>query len=181
MKDDSGAELSGRRRAIADELRRLEESAMYSAQIQFEAAKQWRGMNLVLGLPASVLAAVAGATALADATNQLVAGILALMSAAFGAILTTVNAAHRMNQASAAANAYLEIQTAARQARLIDLPGQDIDEIRATLAELTARRDEQNKTVEPPNRRAYKRGSKNIEDGGQSYEVDSPSESDRNE
>lgn len=163
----------GRRKAIEDELHRLEESAMYSAQIQFEAAKQWRGMNLVLGLPASVLAAVAGATALADTTSQLVAGALALASAGFGAVLTTINAAHRMNQSASAANAYLEIQTAARQARLIDLPYQPIDEARARLTELTARRDEQNKTVEPPNRRAYRKGSKNISAGGQEYEIDS--------
>lgn len=145
---------------------------MYSAQIQFEQAKRWRGVNLSLGVPASVLAAVSGATALATTTGRIAAGIIALVAAGFGGILTTVNAAHRMNQASAAANAYLEIQTAARQARLVDLPHQTIDEARTTLAELTARRDEQNKTAEPPSRRSYRKGSKNIESGGQTYAVD---------
>ena len=162
-----------RRQAIEVELQRIEESAKYSAQIQFEAAKHWRGANLALGLPASVLAAVAGATALADVTSPVVAGVLALASAGFGAILTTVNAAHRMSEATSAANAYLEIQTAARQARLIDLPYQSIDESRATLAERTARRDEQNKNVDPPSGRAYRKGSNNIASGGQSYAVDS--------
>jgi hypothetical protein len=38
-----------RRKAIEDELHRLEGSAMHSAQIQFEAAKQWRSLNLLLG------------------------------------------------------------------------------------------------------------------------------------
>jgi hypothetical protein len=33
---------------------------MYSSQGQFEQAKFWRGMNLSLGLPASILAAVSG-------------------------------------------------------------------------------------------------------------------------
>jgi hypothetical protein len=163
-----------RRKAIETELHRLEESAMYSAQIQFEAAKQWRGLNLTLGIPASVLAAISGATALTVTTGRIVAGVLALVSAGFGAILTTINSAHRMNQAAAAANAYLEVQTAARQARLVDLAYQSIGEARATLAELTARRDEQNKTVEPPNRRAYRKGSKNISAGGQTYEIDTP-------
>src|SRR3954462_6221857 len=107
-----------RRQAIEDELRRLEESAMYSAQIQFEQAKRWRGVNLMLGIPASALAAVSGATALASTTGRVAAGIIALVAAGFGGILTTVNASHRTTQASAAANAYLEIQTAARQARL---------------------------------------------------------------
>lgn len=161
-----------RRQAIADELHRIEESCQYSAQSQFEQTKQWRAVNLLLGLPASILAAVAGATALADTTGRVAAGIIALVSAGFGAVLTTVNAAHRMNQASSAANAYLEIQTAARQAREIDLRVWDLEEARAALGELTARRDEQNKTAEPPNRRAYRRAQKNIARGGQTYEVD---------
>jgi hypothetical protein len=158
---------------LAEEFSRLEESAMYSAQNQFEQAKQWRGINLILGLPASVLAAVSGATALASTAGRVWAGLLALGAAAFGAVLTTVNASHRTNQASSAANAYLEIQTAARQARLLDLPVADIEDVRATLAEITARRDEQNKTAEPPNRWARRRAQKNIATGGQTYEVDS--------
>jgi hypothetical protein len=169
-------EIEIRRDAIRKELLRIEESAMQSSQGQFEQAKLWRGVNLTLGVPASVIAAVAGATGLAAATGRVLAGVLALVAAGFGAILTTVNAAHRMNQASAAANAYLEIQTAARQAREIDLPYAEIDDARNTLAELTARRDEQNKTAEPPNRLARRRGQKNIAKGGQTYAVDTASE-----
>lgn len=161
-----------RREAISKELHRIEESCQYSAQIQFEQTKQWRAVNLWLGLPASMLAAVAGATALADTAGRIAAGIIALIAAGFGAVLTTVNAAHRMNRASSAANAYLEIQTAARQARELDLPGWDLDEARAALGELTARRDEQNKTAEPPNKRAYRRAQKNIASGGQTYAID---------
>jgi hypothetical protein len=166
-------EDADRRQAIERELRRLEESAEYSAQSQFEQTKQWRGVNLLLGLPASVLAAVAGATALAATAGRIAAGILAIAAAGFGAILTTVNASPRMNQASSAANAYLEIQTAARQAREIDLPYLGVDEARQMLAELTARRDEQNKTADPPNRRSYKRAKGIIEKhGGQAYAAD---------
>lgn len=57
---------SVRREAIEAELLRLEEGAMHSAQAQSEQAKQWRGVNLGVGLPARVLAAIEGATALAD-------------------------------------------------------------------------------------------------------------------
>lgn len=146
---------------------------MWSAQSQFEQAKQWRGVNLFLGVPASALAAVSGATALASAAGRFAAGLLALAAAALGALLTTTNAAHRTNRASAAANAYLEIQTAARQVRLIDLPNASIEEARAILAELTARRDEQNKTAEPPNRFAYRKAKKNLAQGGQDYTTDS--------
>lgn len=171
---------AGRREAIRDELSRIEESATYSAQGQFEQAKQWRTVNLLLGLPASGLAAVSGATALASTAGRLLAGLLALAAAAFGAILTTVNASHRTSQASAAANAYLEIQTAARQARLVDLDHMAVEDGRTALAELTARRDEQNKTAESPNRFAYRRAQKNLRAGGQSYAIDAESSGAKN-
>ncbi len=145
---------------------------MHSAQGQFEQTKRWRTVNWGLGVPASILAAVAGATALAATTGRIVAGILAICAAALGAILTTINASHHVNQAAAAANAYLEIQTAARQCREIDLPYMEIDDARQALAELTARRDEQNKTAEPANRLARRKAQKNIKLGGQAYAVD---------
>jgi hypothetical protein len=50
--DNTDALPDGQKRAIAVESRRLEESAMYGAQMQFEQAKRWRGVNLWLGLPA---------------------------------------------------------------------------------------------------------------------------------
>ena len=171
MPNDS-PEDSQRREAIQAELERLEESARDSSQAQFEQTKQWRGVNYGLGIPASILAGVAGATALAATTGRVAAGILAICAAGFGAILTTINASHHVNQAAAAANAYLEIQTAARQCRVIDLPFMEIDEARAALSELTSRRDEQNKTAEPPNRLAWRRAKKNLKTGSQSYAVD---------
>lgn len=160
------------RKSIAAELRRLEESAMYSSQNQFEEAKKWRGINFGVGVPTSIFAAISGALVLSDSSINLVAGVLALLAAAGGAILTTVNAAQRMNQASSAANAYLEVQTAARQARLIDLPHQEVTEARAILSELTARRDEQNRSAEVVSSKAYRAAQRNISRGGQSYEVD---------
>lgn len=160
------------REAIRAEFQRIEESSMYSSQAQFEQTKKWRGVNYMLGIPASLLAAAAGGTALAATAGRYAAGIMAIAAAALGALLTTINATHHMNQASSAANAYLEIQTAARQYRLIDLPTGDLSDARQQLAELTARRDEQNKTAEPPSRSAYKRATANVESGGQSYETD---------
>jgi hypothetical protein len=154
------------------ELRRLEESAMYGAQMQFEQTKHWRGVNLGLGLPASILAAVSGATALAVTTGRIAAGILALTSAAFGAILTTMNASHRTNQAASAANGYLSIQTNARQLRTIDLPDMTLKDARGILTELTAQLNEQNKSAEPPSGRVYRKAKANIEAGGQTYAAD---------
>lgn len=99
-------------------------------------------------------------------------GILALIAAGFGATLTTVNASRRMTQAQASANAFLQLQTAARQFLTIDLAGMSRDEAREALRNLTNSRDELNKTADPPSRYAYWLSKRNIKKGGQDYEAD---------
>lgn len=158
-------------RPIAVEADRIHESALWSAQGQFEQAKLWRLINLALGVPAAALAAISGGTALAGDVGVW-PGILALAAAAFSATLTTVNASRRMTQAQASANAYLQLQTAARQFLTIDLVGMGYEEARDTLRNLTNTRDELNKTADPPGRLAYKLAGRNIEGGGQSYAAD---------
>jgi hypothetical protein len=157
---------------IRKEVSRIEESARYSSQSQLEQAKLWRAVNLLLGLPAAVLAAIAAGTGLASAAGRVPAAILALIAAGFGAALTTLNASRRMNQAQSSGNAYLALETAARQLGRIDLSGMTEDEARAALGELTSRRDELNQTADIPGFYAYWRGKKNIEKGRQAYEVD---------
>ena len=76
---------------IAEEIHRLHESVMWSAQGQFEQMKLWRMMNIVLGTPAAILAAVSGGTGLAAKTVTPTPAILALLAAGFGAALTTLN------------------------------------------------------------------------------------------
>ncbi len=145
---------------------------MWSAQGQFEQMKLWRLTNLVLGVPAATLAAISGGTGLATHTSNGIPAILALIAAAFGAALTTLNPSRRVAQSYAAANAYLEVQTAARQLLTIDLPHSDRSAAREALAKLSERRDEINKTADPPNIYARWRARRNIETGGQAYIAD---------
>lgn len=158
--------------SIAAELDRLHESALWSAQIQFEQMKVWRLANLVLGVPAAVLAAVSGGTGLAATSPTRAPAILALIAAGFGAGLTTLNPSRRVTQAQSTGNAYLEVQTAARQLLTIDLYHFNYDESRDALKNLTDRRDEINRAADPPGRFAYRRAKRNIKQGGQSYEAD---------
>jgi hypothetical protein len=164
-----------RREAIRSELARIEESAKISAQTQLEQSKRWSRANLLLGVSSSALAGGAGTLALADALSVAVAGPMALLAAVLGVILTSLNANARTNAAAAAGNAYLSIQSDARQARLVDLDHEPLDDMRSRLAELTARRDEQNKTAEVPSKSAYRQAQANIADGGQTYAVDEQS------
>lgn len=160
------------REELDKELLRLEESATYSAQSQFEQSKIWRGLNLLIGGPAAMLAAISGGTGLASASNRTTAAVLALVAAGLGAIVTTLNAAGRADRAHTAANSYLSIQTEIRQLRNLDLPTADLDEARARLAKLTSRLQDVNVGADIPSRIAYVLGKRNITHDRQSYEVD---------
>jgi hypothetical protein len=163
----SSRDDDARRDAILNQLRELEDRAMWSAQGQFEQAKHWQSMNLWLGSVSAVAAAVSGALVLAQSGLDLLGGGLALLAAGGGAILTTVNASQRATKASSAANAYLEIQTSAKRSQSVDVPWAPLDEARQMLQGLAERMDEQNKAAEPISPRAYRRARKNIRSGGQ--------------
>lgn len=165
---------------IGEEALRIHEAAEFSAQTQFEQAKVWRGWNFALGAPAAAAAAVAGSAilssdswSLAAIPGSVVGGVLALLAAALTALLTTINASRRMNQSQSSGNAYLQLQTEARQLITIDLKTMSFEEARAALEGITNSRNELNKTSEAPGRRAYLRVKRNlIDDGGQDYAVD---------
>lgn len=165
---------------IGQEALRIHESAQYSAQSQFEQAKIWRTINLWLGAPAAVLAALGGSAVLGSESwsiwglsNSLLGGVLALAAATLTAILTTVNASRRQTQSQSSGNAFLQLQTAARQFATIDIKKLSYEDARDELKNLTTSRDELNKTADVPGKRAYRKAQKNIgSDGGQDYAVD---------
>jgi hypothetical protein len=102
-----------------------------------------------------------------------IGGVLALLAAALTAILTTVNASRRQTQSQASGNAFLQLQTAARQFATIDIKKLGYEDARDELKSLTTSRDELNKTADVPGKPAYRRAQKNIGgDGGQDYAVD---------
>jgi len=159
-------------KGIVNELLRVEEAATHSSQTQFSSAKFWRGLNLALGVPSAVLAAIAGTALLADAASAKTGAVIALIAAALTAVMTTVNAAQRAEQSRASANAYLALQGDSRVLRTIDVPTLAHDEARQRLAELVERRNAINETAPVPAFLAYLLGRRNIEKGRQRYEVD---------
>ena len=126
----------------------------------------------MLGVPASALAAIAGTTVLADTSNAKIGAVIALISAALTAVMTTLNAAQRAEQSRAAANAYLGLQGRARVLRTVDLGGLDNIDARQRLDDLVERRNAINETAPVPAFLAYRLGSRNITKGRQSYGVD---------
>lgn len=159
-------------RPIGEEVHRLHESVLWSAQTQFEQLKRWRAIHYWVGVLAAILAALAGAGGLAKFHIWWLPPSLALAAAALGAVLTTLNPAQKAAQARAAATGYQELQTDARQLLMVDLPNLSKNDARDRLSDLTARKDSINKTAEPPGSAAYKKTKKILESGGQSYEQD---------
>lgn len=167
---------------IGREALRIHESAVFSAQGQFEQAKFWRQINVWLGVAAAIAAAIAGAAGLAGSrfpSNlrilvDVIAGILALVAAALSSTMATINASRRMSQAQSAANGYLRLQTLSRQLVLVDLLHLDYDQARTQLEQLSTTQSELNKSAEPIGWLSYRRAQKNIAAGGQTYDVDQP-------
>ena len=65
-----------------------------------KSSDRYNGLYVLLGLPAAVLAAIAGVTVLASTAGRLAAGIVALMSAALSASATFLDSAKKRDQAT---------------------------------------------------------------------------------
>jgi hypothetical protein len=72
---------TGRRDAIGSELKEIQSRAELNAKSQRKRASRWSSLYFLVGLPAAVLAAVSGATALASTANHVAAGVIALIAA----------------------------------------------------------------------------------------------------
>lgn len=161
------------RAGIAAEAARIQESATYSAQGQFEASKSWRTWNWLLGGFTAISSGIAGVLTFAADNLQILSGILALVAAVTAAIHATLKPDKGAERAQKSANEYLQLQAAARRFLTIDVPVELTQTLRSGLEDLSTRADVINQSSDAIPRFAYKRAAKNIGEGGQSYEVDS--------
>jgi hypothetical protein len=99
----------------------------------------WRLTYILLGLPAAVLAAAAGTTALASTAGRIPAAYLALAAAAFAAAATFLGSDARESQNNRLKTAWRMLEADARLA-LIQEGYVEADETYATLAKLHDRR-----------------------------------------
>jgi len=160
------------KKEMIKEAKRVHESAMYSAQTQFEYSKTWRSVDRWLGGSASFVAAISGTAGLADIASAQVTGLIALIAAATGAIAVSLGAPKTKTLAHASANAYLALQQDCRVFIDIDAHRLPEQEARDELSSLVARLQELNATAEIPSKRAWARAKENVEKGSQEYEVD---------
>ncbi|HWJ96634.1 MAG TPA: SLATT domain-containing protein, partial [Acidimicrobiales bacterium] len=161
-----------RRTRLREEAQRVEESAMYSAQSQFEYSKTWRRVDRWLGGAAAVLAAASAAGGLSEVLSAQWAGVIALAAAGTAAVAASLGAPKAKDRAFSSANALLALQQDARIFINLDLDELSDDDAREQLRTLVARQQELNATAEIPSGRAWKRSKANIESGTQTYKAD---------
>lgn len=142
MPQSSSANPDDERSAIATEAALIEKKATYASEAQFESSILWRTVQLWITIPAALLAALAGGTALASTAGRVIAGGVALAAAALSAISASLGAAARVAQHQSAGNGFLALRNEARVFRLVDLPNFSTEEARAGLAALEAKHDE---------------------------------------
>lgn len=169
MADPSDA---SQREAIRAEVSRIHESAVHSAQGQFEAAKRWRMLHWGLGaLTAGLSTAAAVITFASDA--QVVSGVLAILAAIAAAVLTCTRPDRLAEKAQGSGNGYTTLRNDARRVRDIAVSSEPLPVLRETLNDLAARASDLNHAADVIPRWAYLLAKRNIEtDGGQRFEAD---------
>ncbi|MGD2066555.1 MAG: SLATT domain-containing protein [Candidatus Bathyarchaeota archaeon] len=167
--------MTNLREIIEKEARRIAEDSLYSAKGQFEAASTWGKYHLMLGIPTTVLAGIAGASALAQFDNHnIIAGILAIIVAALTALVTFLNPNEKANSHLNAGNSFLTLRNSARMFYEIGISQESSDEkLIEQLKTLANRRVELNQSSPQVSRGAFERARRGIEEGEAKYEVDS--------
>ena len=155
---------------ILIEGRRVEEDSLYSSKGHFYAAQFWTNFHLWIGIPAAVLAAVAGVTALSD--HEIIAGILAIIVSALGAISTFINPNEKANTHHNAGNQYNALKNRSRIFCEIDTNMKTEEELLKNLQELSKLRDELNDGSPQIPKWAFQKARKGIEEGEAHYKVD---------
>lgn len=154
-----------------NEGRRIGEDSLHSAKSHFASAEHWGWLHLAVGIPTTLVAAVAGVSALNDYPK--LGGILAIAVAALSALATFLNPSGRQNAHLLAGNQYQALRNAARIFCEIDLADPDEEsKWRQTLGKLADRRDELNMSSPQVWSCAFVKARARIAAGETEYEVD---------
>lgn len=162
---------------IRREATRIEEDSLYSSKGHFYAGQRWSNLHLWVGIPAAVLAAIAGASALSEfQSHAVIAGILSIVVAALTAVATFVNPNERAISHKNAGNMYNSLRNRARIFYSIELLSeQDMKKLSETLRLLDEQRSKLNEESPQIPKWAFKKAREGIEDGETDYKIDSTS------
>lgn len=146
---------------IADEARRIESDALYTAQANFYAAVVFGRLRLALGLPAVVFSALAG-TAIIASWSTVLAGICALAATIAATADLFLGSEQRAVEHHGQGVEYRNLQHEARRLRRLAPYSQSIEVRRARLQELVRKQVDLNR-LNRPGEWAFRRGRKKID------------------
>jgi hypothetical protein len=157
--------------ALSREAARIEEDATYSSKSHFNAEDTWVRRNYLLGVPATALAAIAGAALVKSQPEW--AGTLALLASLLTGLMTFLKPNERAAMHRAAAGQFLALKNEARLFREVDLlQTHRLREFPDMLKALSAVRNELNEKSPAIPRRAFVAARKGIEEGEATHKVD---------
>ena len=157
--------------ALRREAERLEEDALYSSKGHFNAEDSWVRRNYWLGVPATILGVVAGATLIKSQPE--LATAFTLLASLLTGLMTFLKPNERAALHRTAARQFLSLRNQARFFREIELLQSDrLDELTERLKALSAARNELNLKSHSIPRRAFLAARKGIEEGEATHKVD---------
>ena len=169
MEAKDEAEMVG---ALATEAQRIEEDAIHSAKSHLNAADTWNRRHYWLGVPATVVTALAGAAVIKDLT--LAAQLCALAGAILTGLLTFLKPTDRAAKHKSSGDQYLSLRNDVRVFREVEL--KDVGGRKSAptrLKALSQRRNELNQSSPDIPRVAFEQARRGIEAGEATYRVDS--------
>ena len=157
--------------ALSREAARIEEDATYSSKSHFNAEDTWVSRHYWLGVPATALAAIAGAALVKSQPEW--ASAFTLVASLLTGLMTFLKPNERAAMHRAAAGQFLALKDEARLFREVDLvQTHKLEEFPGKLKALSAIRNELNQKSPAIPRRAFVAARKGIEEGEAAHKVD---------
>ncbi len=157
--------------ALRREAERIEEDATYSSKSHFNAEDTWVRRHYWLGVPATALAAIAGAALIKSQPEW--ASAFTLLASLLTGLMTFLKPNERAAMHRAAAGQFLALKNDVRFFREIELMQVErLNEMPERLRALAAARNELNQKSPSIPRRAFVAARRGIEEGEATHKVD---------
>lgn len=157
--------------ALRREAERIEEDATYSSKSHFNAEDTWVRRHYWLGIPATALAAIAGAALIKSQPEW--ASAFTLLASLLTGLMTFLKPNERAAMHRAAAGQFLALKNDARLFREVELlQAHQLDELPGKLKALSVTRNELNQKSPSIPRGAFVAARRGIEEGEATHKVD---------
>lgn len=158
---------------VIKEARRIEEDSLYSSKGHFYASQFWSNLHLWIGIPASIMAAIAGASALSQFDyHEIIAGVLAIVVSAFSAVATFINPNEKAKEHLALGNMYNNLRKESRTFCNIDADMCSENDLLVKLKSLSQQQNDLNSRPIQVPKWAFRKARKGIDEGEAHYEID---------